>query len=104
MTMGKLGAESFALAALGVVSLISASGSGCSVTQPTELVPGVSSQVIVPLDLKAVRRTVTAKGGSVFDRPYDVGANSTVQLPSTLGVVSGESPQTVVTITVRGYD
>ena len=104
MIMGKRRADAFALAALAAVSVATAGGSGCSVTRPTELVPGVSSQVVVPHDLQAVRLTVTANGGPVFDRSYDVGPNSTVKLPSTLGVISGESPQTVVTITVRGYD
>jgi hypothetical protein len=104
MRNGKLGADAFALAALGAVSVISASGAGCSTTKPTELVPGVSSQVVVPHDLQAIRLTVTANGGIVFDRTYDVGPDSTVTLPSTLGVISGESAQTVVAITVRGYE
>ncbi|HEX3770178.1 MAG TPA: hypothetical protein VHV30_04910 [Polyangiaceae bacterium] len=96
--------ETIALTALTGVVVVSASGSGCSTTNPTELVPGVSTQVVVPRDLQSVRLTVTANGRSVFDSAYDVGANGTVTLPSTLGVVSGEAPQTVVTITVRGYD
>ncbi len=101
--MRKLRADALALAALTAVAAASAGGAGCSSTKPTELVPGVSSQVVVPHDLQAVRVTVTANGRLVFDQGYDVSANGTVQLPSTLGVVSGESPSTVVTITVRGY-
>jgi hypothetical protein len=91
------------LSALAAVSVATASGSGCSTKRPTELVPGVSSQVVVPHDLQGVRVTVKAHGQTVFDNGYDVGPNSTVQLPSTLGVVSGESPEDVVIITVRGY-
>jgi hypothetical protein len=102
--MLKLGANALAMTALAAVSVVASTGAGCSGTPPTELVPGVSSQVVVPHDLQAVRVTVQANGKVVFDQGYDVSVNGTVQLPSTLGVVSGTSASTVVTITVRGYD
>ena len=102
--MRKLRADALALAALTAVAAGSASGAGCSTTKPTELVPGVSSQVVVPHDLQAVRLTVTANGRTVFDQGYNVGAAGEVQLPSTLGVVAAEAPSTIVTITVRGYE
>jgi hypothetical protein len=104
MRMGKLGANALSLGALAVVSAASVGGSGCSTTNPTELVPGIMSQVVVPHDLQAVRVTVQANGKTEFDQGYDVGTNGAVQLPSTLGVVSGTSAGTVVTITVRGYE
>ena len=100
----KPGADALALAALTAVSIATASGAGCSTTKPTELVPGVMSQVVVPHDLQAIRLTVDVNGRSAFDVGYDVGGNGEVQLPSTLGVVSGEAAGTVVTITVRGYE
>jgi hypothetical protein len=96
--------NTLALGALTAVSVATASGAGCSTTKPTELVPGVSSQVVVPHDLASVRLTVEANGGVVFDRYYAVGPAGDVSLPSTLGVLSGQSPETVITITVRGYD
>jgi hypothetical protein len=102
--MRKLRADTLALLALAAVSAGSASGSGCSTTRPTELVPAVLSQVVVPHDLQSVRVTVFANGKTSFDQAYDVGPNGTVELPSTLGVVSGESSSTVVRITVRGYE
>jgi hypothetical protein len=102
--MRKLGVDSLALAALAAVSIATASGSGCSTTKPTELVPAVLSQVVVPHDLQSVRITVLANGKTSFDVAYDVGPNGSVELPSTLGVVSGEAPSTVVTITIRGYE
>ncbi len=102
--MRKLGADALAVGALAAVSAATAGGAGCSTTKPTELVPGVLSQVVVPHDLQAVRVTVLANGRTAFDQGYDVGPTSTVQLPSTLGVVSGTSAETVVTITVRGYE
>jgi hypothetical protein len=105
--MRKLGADALAMAALTAVTVAAGSGAGCSTTKPTELVPGVSSQVVVPHDLQAVRLTVTANGVPKFDGCYQVGANGingAVQLPSTLGLVSGGSSSTVVKITVTGYD
>jgi hypothetical protein len=102
--MRKLGPDSVALTALVLVSFGSAGGSGCSTKRPTELVPAVLSQVVVPHDLQSVRVTVFANGKTSFDQAYDVGPNGTVELPSTLGVVSGESASTVVRITVRGYE
>ena len=102
--MGKLGADALALGALTAVSAATTGGAGCSTTKPTELVPGVLSQVVVPHDLQAIRVTVLANGKIAFDQGYDVGPTSTVALPSTLGVVSGAAGETVVTITVRGYE
>ena len=104
MRTGKLRGDALALGALTVVSAATTGGSGCSATKPTELVPGVMSQVVVPHDLQAIRVTVVANGRPAFDQGYDVGPTSTVELPSTLGVVSGTSAETVVTITVRGYE
>jgi hypothetical protein len=101
--MGKLGVEALAWGAL-LASAVATSGAGCSTTKPTELVPGVLSQVVVPHDLQAIRVTVLANGRTAFDQGYDVGPTSTVELPSSLGVVSGTSSETVVTITVRGYE
>jgi hypothetical protein len=102
--MRKLGADSLSLMALAAVSVTTASGSGCSTTKPTELVPAVLSQVVVPHDLGSVRVTVFANGKTSFDEAYDVGPNGTVELPSTLGVLSGEAASTVVRITIRGYE
>jgi hypothetical protein len=102
--MRRLRADTLALAALVAVSLVSASGMGCSTTRPTELVPAVFSQVVVPHDLQSVRVTVFANGKTSFDQAYDVGPDGTVELPSTLGVVSGEAASTVVRITIRGYE
>ncbi len=102
--MRKLGANSFTWAALTALSVATASESGCSTKKPTELVPAVLSQVVVPHDLQSVRVTVFANGKTSFDQAYDVGPNGTVTLPSTLGVVSGEAASTVVRITIRGYE
>lgn len=101
--MRRLGVEALAWGAL-LASVVATAGAGCSTAKPTELVPGVLSQVVVPHDLQAIRVTVLANGRTAFDQGYDVGPTSTVELPSSLGVVSGTSSETVVTITVRGYE
>jgi hypothetical protein len=92
--------------AIGIVA-IAASGvwgeTGCSPTKPTEIVPGALTQVQVPKDLGAIKLTVLANGAQKFCRGYIVGPNGTVELPSTLGVISGASG-TTLTISLRGYD
>src|SRR5215472_17924269 len=75
----------------------------CSSSKPTELVPGVMTQLQLPRDLQAIRIDLRANGALVFCRSYQE-VNGVVTLPSTLGVVSQSSPNTTVTITVGGYD
>src|SRR5580658_6624509 len=103
MVMPKVGLNALALGALVAVSAGVGGGAGCSGTKPTELVPGVTTQIVVPHDLQGVRVTVLADGQLVFDQGYNVGPGGSVQLPSTLGVLSAPNPQTVVSITIRGY-
>jgi hypothetical protein len=76
---------------------------GCSPTKPTEIVPGALTQVQVPKDLGAIKLTVLANGAQKFCRGYVVGPNGSVELPSTLGVISG-APGTTLTISLRGYN
>jgi hypothetical protein len=101
--MGRLGTKVCAIGAVAIAVASSWGGSGCSATKPTELVPGVITQVEVPRDLRAIRLDVLANGRTDFCQFYDV-SNGTVNLPATLGVVSGSSPNTVVTVEIRGYD
>jgi hypothetical protein len=75
---------------------------GCSASKPTELVPGVLTQVQVPRDLTAIRVEVDADGARVFCNAYQV-YDGKVELPRTLGVVSGASPASTVTVEIRGY-
>src|SRR5438270_9996412 len=75
----------------------------CSASKPTELVPGVMTQLQLPRDLQAIRIDLQANGAQVFCRSYQA-FNGVIALPSTLGVVSQSSPNTTVTITVGGYD
>jgi hypothetical protein len=76
----------------------------CSSSKPTELVPGVMTQLQLPRDLQAIRIDLRANGALVFCRSYQATTGGIVTLPSTLGVVSQSSPNTTVTITVGGYD
>ncbi len=99
--MFRVGSKALAVGLVGV-AIGGASGPGCSAKKPTELVPGVFTQVQVPRDLAQIRIDVKANGVQKFCQAYDV-TNGTVLLPATLGVVSGSSAQTVVTVEVRGY-
>jgi hypothetical protein len=85
------------------VAMAGAVAAGCSSSKPTELVPGIMTQLQLPRDLQAIRIDLQANGAQVFCRSYQA-LNGVVTLPSTLGVVSQSSPNTTVTITVGGYD
>lgn len=103
--MQRLGAKAIFWSALTLIAAGAVGGTGCTAKKPTELVPGVSSQMVVPKDLVAVSIQVQANGEQVFCRGYQVSPEThVVDLPSTLGVLPGQGPDTVVTITVRGYD
>ena len=93
-----------AIACSAAVALVGsvACATGCSSTKPTELVPGALSQVQVPRDLQTIELDVTAEGATKFCEYVSV-YDGQVELPRTLGVVAGESPNTVVTVTLRGY-
>jgi hypothetical protein len=103
--MGTFGTKGLAGAAVAAAIAVAAfgSGPGCSTSKPTELVPGVLTQVQVPRDLAAIRVDVEADGRLVFCSAYSV-YDGVVRLPRTLGVVSATSPQTTVAVTIRGYD
>jgi hypothetical protein len=76
---------------------------GCTATRPTEVVPGVISQIQVPKHLKGVRIDISIPGspspGPIVARVDD----GVARLPSTLGVV-GERAKTVpITVLVTGW-
>jgi hypothetical protein len=100
--MRRVGSSALSLGLLGIAAAATW-GQGCSAKKPTELVPGVFSQVQVPKNLVQVRLDVKANGATKFCQTYDA-TNGTVLLPATLGVVSGEAPSTTVTVEIRGYD
>jgi hypothetical protein len=102
MGMSKFGSGVLAVGLAGIAAA-GAWGSGCSAKKPTELVPGVFTQVSVPRNIAQISVVVKANGSQKFCWPYDV-SNGVVLLPETLGVVSGESAATTVSIEIRGYD
>lgn len=92
--------------AAGVVAIIAAGawgGAGCSITKPTELVPGALSQIQVPDTLAGLRLQVLDNGQVNFDQTYRVVAG-TAFLPATLGVIAGGSTATTVTVILAGYN
>jgi len=102
--MRRLGAKTLAWSALAVAAVGAAGGAGCKGKGATEVLPGVSSQMVVPKDLAAVQVEVSANGVRAFCNNYSVTTGGVVQLPSTLGVIPDTTPDTIVTITIRGYD
>lgn len=90
--------------ALGAIATSALVWSGCDAKKQTEYVTGVSTQVQVPRDLKAVRLDVSVGGSITFCRGYPV-YNGKVELPRSLGQIpAGEEPSSEpLTITVSGY-
>jgi hypothetical protein len=60
--------------------------------------------MVVTKDLNIIRIDVEGNGVVKFCQQYPVAPNGIVQLPSTLGVIPEQSPDTIVTVTIRGYD
>jgi hypothetical protein len=88
-----------------VLSLLAATAgiaAGCEAKKQTEYVIGVSTQVQVPRDLKAVRLAVTV-GGSVFHcRTYKV-YDGRVQLPKSFGSFSNNGTTEPVVVSLVGF-
>ncbi len=78
--------------------------SGCSAKQQTEYVAGISTQVQVPRDLRAVRVSVSIGGITTFCQGYPV-YNGVVQLPRSLGAYALNDPSLSgpVSYTIIGY-
>jgi hypothetical protein len=70
--------------ALGCCALTAVAWSGCDAKHVTEYVPGVSTQVNVPRDLKWVRVAISVGGVPQFCQPYKV-YDGKVLLPKSLG-------------------
>jgi hypothetical protein len=100
--MLRVGSSALPVGLLGI-AIAGAAGQGCTGKRATELVPGVFSQVQVPRNIAAIRLDLKANGRPAFCSYYDV-TGGTVLLPATLGVIPSGSPQTVVTVEIRGYD
>jgi hypothetical protein len=100
--MGLRLAKPFAASLLSVATAAVVAGVSCSATQPTELVPGVLTQLQVPRDLDGIEIEVQVNHTRVFCEPQYVD-NGAVDLPTTLGVVSGTAPDTPITVIVRGF-
>ena len=78
--------------------------SGCEGKKQTEYVAGVSTQVQVPRDLKAIRVDVSVGGVVQFCRGYRV-FDGKVQLPRSLGEIpsQGTPGPDPITVTVSGF-
>ena len=89
---------------LGLIAATALAWSGCDAKKQTEYVAGVSTQVAVPRDLKAIRLDVSVGGVILFCRAYRV-YDGKVQLPRSLGEFpsNGTPGPDPITVTVSGY-
>ena len=89
---------------LGAVAATALVWSGCEAKKQTEYVAGVSTQVQVPRDLKAIRVDVSVGGVVQFCRGYRV-YDGKVQLPRSLGEFpsQGKPGPDPITVTVSGF-
>src|SRR5262245_58483235 len=92
-----------AVGIVGAALLASASIAGCSASKATELIPGFSTQVRVPRDLKTIRVEVNAGGALLFCRNYPVLEGGKVLLPRTLGLTPTASPGQAIGISILGF-
>ena len=78
----------------------------CSPEDPTEIVPGMSTQMRIPDGLKTVALVVTASGRPVHCETYPVVAGQ-VSLPATLGFLRGNQFESIpggqLTVQVLGF-
>jgi hypothetical protein len=89
---------------LGAIAATALVWSGCDAKKQTEYVAGVSTQVQVPRDLKAIRVDVSVGGVVQFCRGYRV-YDGKVQLPRSLGEFpsQGKPGPDPITVTVSGF-
>ena len=89
---------------LGIALATALAWSGCDAKKQTEYVAGVSTQVQVPRDLKAIRIDVSVGGVVQFCRAYKV-YDGRVQLPRSLGEfpAQGTPGPDPITVTVSGF-
>jgi hypothetical protein len=73
---------------------------GCTPSQPTEIVAGVTTQIRVPDDLNTVAMVVQVGGEVRFCNQYPV-FDGTARLPATLGVLGASNAQSSGPVTVK---
>lgn len=88
----------------GMLGLVAgaAAWAGCKSEQVTELVPGFSTQVQVPRDLKTLVVDVRANGVQTFCQAYNV-VEGRARLPRTLGLLPNNDKNSPVTVSVFGF-
>src|SRR6478609_8535916 len=89
---------------LGAIAAAGLAWAGCDAKKQTEYVAGISTQVVVPRDLKAIVVNVSVGGVPQFCRAYRV-YDGRVQLPRSLGEFpsAGKPGPDPMTVTVVGF-
>lgn len=93
---------------LGIAAIAAsgASGSACSAKKVTEIVPGATTQIQVPLDIAALRVDIKSNGATVSCTSY-LAQDGSLVLPTTIGIIpknDGSEGTTTITVEVRAYD
>jgi hypothetical protein len=101
--MRRLARKAAAWVIAGAVAVVTTGESGCSSSKPTELVPGVLTQMQVPRDIDGIEIEVRVNGARTFCVPQAV-SNGTVDLPRTLGILAGDATDSIVTVIVRAFN
>lgn len=79
--------------------------SGCTAKEQTEYVAGISTQVTVPRDIRAIRVAVSVGGFTQFCQAYRVVKDGKVNLPRSLGTFAQNDPTQSgpITYSIIGY-
>ena len=88
------------------IAVSGATGSACTAKKVTEIIPGATTQIQVPLDIAALRVDILSNGALVSCTPY-LAQDGTLVLPTTIGIIpkdDGSAGTTTISVEVRAYD
>jgi hypothetical protein len=88
------------------IAVSGATGSACTAKKVTEIIPGATTQIQVPLDIAALRVDILSNGALVSCTPY-LAQDGTLVLPTTIGIIpkdDGAAGTTTISVEVRAYD
>jgi hypothetical protein len=101
--MRRIAGNAVAWGLLASTAIVVAGGPGCSSTKPTELIPGVMTQMQLPRDIDGIEIEVDVNNTRTFCTPQLV-TDGTASLPRTLGIVAGGNQEAIVKVIVRAFN
>ena len=78
---------------------------GCEVTQPTQIILVVDTNLRIPEDIDRMRIKIEHMGLTVANYPFELDPNDpgSVKIPATMAIKAGKDPSLPVVITVTGF-